>query len=114
MRNERTVTMKLTRLLATLGFAVAMNAQAQALDAHAQAEALLSSSGSVETNAPHLASVASTQAIDSQTRAANLLHRPLPSEVTSSEATTPSQRIIGAAPDPHEFARQLLDRRTSM
>jgi hypothetical protein len=102
--------LKPARLLAALGFAVAMNAQAQALDAHAQAEALLSSAKRVETNAPQLASVASTQAMDSQARAANLLRRPLPSDTASSEAATPSQRISGPALDPHELARRLLDR----
>jgi len=105
--------MKLIPVLATIGFAAAMSAQAQALDAHAQAAALLSSANRIETNGPQLAppSVASSDAIDSQMRAANLLHRPLPSETASSEATTQSQRTTGAAPSAHDLARQLLDRR---
>jgi len=102
--------LKPVRLLAALGFAAAMNAQAQALDAHAQAEALLSSSSRVQTKAPQMASVASTQAVDSQARAANLLRPPLPSETASSKPATPSQRITGAALDSHELARRLLDR----
>jgi hypothetical protein len=104
--------MRLNRIVATLGFAAAMSAQAQALDTHAQAEALLSSAGRGETNAPQLSPVPSSKAVDGQMRAANLLQRPLPTESRSSEATAPSQPITGTAPNAHDLARQLLDRRT--
>jgi len=111
---KKELTMKFNRIVATLGFAAAMSAQAQPLDAHAQAEALLSSGGRGETNAPQLPSVAPSEAIDSQMRAANLLRRPLPSESRPSEATTPSQPVTGTAPDAQDLARHLLDRGTLM
>lgn len=104
--------MNFTRILATLGFAAAMSAQAQVLDAHAQAEAILSSTSRGQTNAPQPPSVASTEVVDCQTRAADLLRRPVPSEAASSETTTRSQHVTGATPDAHELARQLLQRRT--
>lgn len=106
--------MKLNPILAAIGFAAAMSAQAQALDGHAQAAALLSSAAVGDTNAPQLGSLVPSGAIDSQTRAANLLHRPVPSETVFSGGTSQPQRITRAAPNAHYLARQLLDRRAEM
>jgi hypothetical protein len=103
------LTMKLSPILAIIGFAAAMSAHAEVLHGQAQAAALLSSVKPIAMNSPSLAapSVTSSEATDAQRRAADLLQRPLPSDT----AMTQPQSITGAMPSAQDLARHLLDRR---
>lgn len=105
--------MKLTSILVTIGLAAVTSAHAQAIDAHAQAAALLSPGNRIGATVPRVAvpAVAPSEALDSQMRAANLLSRPVPSEAASAAAAAQPRRTTGTAADAHELARHLLDPR---
>jgi len=105
--------MKAAAILITIGLAAAASARAEATDAHTRAAALLNSTSTLEVTMPALTlpSVTASAAVDSHTRAANLLQRPLPSQTTFTVPAAAPNRMIGAAPDAHDLARRLLDRR---
>jgi len=104
--------MKLAPIFVLIGLAAAATAHAQTVDAHGQAAALLSLGNRIEATAPLAArpSVAGTNAVDPQRRAAELLNRPSPSESASTTPTAQSRPVTEAATDGHGLARQLLDR----